>query len=86
MWVVSSRFVNAVPPPNARCFLLLLLLLHMMKEMICAKRFQEAAIGQKPSKALKAQRKSPWMQNTLYDKCICLYGFRHTHIMVIMCT
>lgn len=34
-----------VPPPNARCSLLLLLLLHVMKEMICAKRFQEAAIG-----------------------------------------
>ena len=29
MWIVSSRFVNVVSPPNARCSFLLLLLLHM---------------------------------------------------------
>ena len=78
MWVVSFRFVNAVPPPNARCSLLLLLLLHMMKEMICAKRFQEAAIGQKPSKALKAQRKVHGCK-TLHTISVYVYMGLDTH-------
>lgn len=86
MWVVSSRFVNAVPPPNARCSLLLLLLLHVMKEMICAKRFQEAAIGQAIEGFEGSKKKSMDAKHFIRYVYISLYGFRHTHIMVIMCT